>query len=83
MKQADTRSLEKEIQQEQSLSTSMPELFTVIRVIPERCEMVEDEEIERIGMEIAMEYEGPHGRVPEDVTKRILVLTFAQKVKMR
>ena len=34
-------------------------------------------------MEIAMEYEGPHGRVPEDVTKRILVLTFAQKVKMR
>ncbi|MHA1579423.1 MAG: hypothetical protein ACTSUQ_07335 [Candidatus Freyarchaeota archaeon] len=83
MKQADTRSLEKEIQQEQSLSTSMPELFTVIRVIPERCEMVEDEEIERIGMEIAMEYERPHGRVPEDVTKRILVLTFAQKVKMR
>jgi len=64
--------LEKEIQQEQSLSISMPELLTVIRVIPERNEMVEDEEVERIGMEVAMEYERQWGRVPEDVTKENL-----------
>jgi len=64
----DRKSLEKEIEREQSLSISTPELLTVIRVIPERNEMVEDEEIERIGMEIAMEYERLHGREPEDVS---------------
>ncbi|MCD6575082.1 DUF3883 domain-containing protein, partial [Candidatus Aerophobetes bacterium] len=66
------RNLEKEIEKEQSLSISMPELLTVIRVIPERNKMVEDEEIERIGMEIAMEYERRQGRVPEDVSKENL-----------
>jgi len=50
----------------------MPELLTVIRVIPERNEMVEDEEVERIGMEVAMEYERQQGRVPEDVAKENL-----------
>ena len=66
------KELEKEIAQEQSLSISMPELLTVIRVIPERNEMVEDEEVERIGMEVTMEYERQQGRVPEDVTKENL-----------
>jgi len=66
------KELEKEIAQEQSLSISMPEHSTVIRVIPERNEMVEDEEVERIGMEVAMEYERQQGRVPEDVTKENL-----------
>ena len=66
------KELEKEIQQEQSLSISMPELLTVIRVIPKRNEMVEDEEVERIGMEVAMEYERQQGRVPEDVAKENL-----------
>jgi len=64
----DKKRLEREIELEQSLSISTPELLTVIRVIPERNEMVEDEEIERIGMEIAMEYERLHGREPEDVS---------------
>jgi superfamily II DNA or RNA helicase len=64
----DRKILEKEIEREQSLSISTPELLTVIRVIPERNEMVENEEIERIGMEIAMEYERLHGREPEDVS---------------
>ena len=63
------KELKKEIEQEQSLSISMPEHSTVIRVIPERNEMVEDEEVERIGMEVAMEYGRQQGRVPEDVTK--------------
>lgn len=62
------KELEREIEQEQSLSISTPELLTVVRVIPERSDMVEDEEIERIGMEIAMEYERLHGREPEDVS---------------
>jgi superfamily II DNA or RNA helicase len=64
----DKKRLEREIELEQSLSISTPELLTVIRVIPERNEMVEDEEIERIGMEVAMEYERLHGREPEDVS---------------
>lgn len=63
------KELEREIEQEQSLTINMPELFTVIRVTPEKTEMVESEEIERIGMEIAMEYERQHGREPEDVSK--------------
>ncbi len=65
------KTLRNEIELEQSLSISMPELLTVIRVIPERSEIVEveDEEIERMGMELAMEYERKQGRVPEDVSK--------------
>ena len=66
------KELKKEIAQEQSLSISMPEHSTVIRVIPERNEMVEDEEVERIGMEVTMEYERQQGRVPEGVTKENL-----------
>jgi len=63
------KQLEREIEQEQNLIISMPELLTVIRVIPGKSEMSESEEVERIGMEIAMEYERNHGRVPEDVSK--------------
>ena len=66
------KDLEKEIEQEQSLSMSLPELLTVIRVIPEKTEMFESEEIEKIGMEIAMEYERKQGRIPEDVSKENL-----------
>jgi len=65
------KTLRNEIELEQSLSISMPELLTVVRVIPERSEIVEveDEDIERMGMELAMEYERKQGRVPEDVSK--------------
>ena len=66
------KELKIEIEQEQSLLISMPELLTIIRVVPEKNEMVESEEIERIGMEIAIEYEKEHGRVPEDVSKENL-----------
>jgi len=75
------KELEKEIEQEQSLSISMPELLTVIRVIPERNEMVEDEEVERIGMEVAMEYERQRGRVPENVTKENLSFDIRSRGK--
>lgn len=75
------KDLEKEIEQEQSLSITMPEFFTVIRVIPEKTDMVESEEIERIGMEIAMEYERQHGREPEDVSKENLGFDIRSKGK--
>ena len=73
------KSLQREIEQELSLSISMPELLTVIRVVPERDEMAEDEDIERIGMEIAMEYERQQGRKPEDVSKENLGFDIRSK----
>jgi len=64
--------LEKEIEQEQNLSMTKPELLTVIKVVPMKDAMVENEEIEKIGMEIAMRYERECGRTPEDVSKENL-----------
>jgi SNF2 family DNA or RNA helicase len=67
------KELEKEIEQEKSLSISMPRFIGAVLVRPKVVdEMVSDEEIERIGMEIAMEYERSQGRVPEDVSKENL-----------
>jgi SNF2 family DNA or RNA helicase len=66
------KELEQEIKKEKNLSMSLPELLTVIRVVPEKDLMSESEEVEKIGMEIAMEYERIHGRVPEDVSKENL-----------
>ena len=66
------KNLAQQIHQEQSLSISMPELLTMIKVIPEKISPAEDEEIEKIGMEIAMEYERQQGRVPEDVSAQNL-----------
>ncbi len=71
--------LEKEIKREKSLSISMPELITVIRVIPQKIGMIEDKEIERIGMEIAMEYEKSQGREPEDVSNENLGFDIRSK----
>ena len=73
--------LKDEIQKEVTLSISMPELLSVIRVIPEKGEMASDEEIERIGMEIAMEYERRCGREPEDVSKENLGFDIRSKGK--
>jgi len=75
------KELKEEIKKEKSLSISMPELLTVIRVIPEKGEMANVEEIERIGMEIAMEYERQQGRVPEDVSKENLGFDIRSKEK--
>jgi len=66
------KELKREIDREQSLLVSTPRFLTVIRVIPEKNEMVESEEIEKVGMEIAMEYEKENGRVPQDVSKENL-----------
>lgn len=66
------KELEEEINKEQTLSITMPELLTVIRVVAGSGEMVEDRDIEAIGMKIAMEYERIKGREPEDVSKENL-----------
>ncbi len=66
------KELRREIEQEQSLLMSMPELLAVIRIVSEKNKMEESEEIEKIGMEITMEYEKEHGRIPEDVSKENL-----------
>mgnify|MGYP001626165041 CR=1 FL=1 len=41
--------------------------------------MIEDEEIERIGMKVAMEYERSQGRIPEDVSKENLGFDIRSK----
>ncbi|MEM3402888.1 MAG: helicase-related protein, partial [Candidatus Hadarchaeales archaeon] len=60
--------LKKEIDQELSLKISMPKLIGAILVRTERSDMVGDPEVERIGMQIAMEYERSCGRSPQDVS---------------
>jgi SNF2 family DNA or RNA helicase len=59
--------LKRDIELETNLTVTMPRLIGMIAVIPGD-EMVSDEEIEKIGMEIAMQYERQQGRIPEDVS---------------
>ena len=76
------KELRKEIDREISLTVSMPKLIGAVMVkrgIEE--EMIEDEEIEKIGMEIAMEYERKNGREPEDVSKENLGFDIRSKGK--
>ncbi|GAB6163636.1 hypothetical protein JCM12298_27960 [Desulfothermus naphthae] len=73
------KKLKDEIEKEQSLSISMPEYLSVIKVVPEKNEMIEDEEIEKIGMQIAMEYEKAHGREPVDVSRENLGFDIRSK----
>ena len=76
------KTLEKEIEQEKSLINSMPKFLGAILVKPSSSkEMVGDEEIERIGMEFAMEYEKSQGREPEDVSKENLGFDIRSKGK--
>ncbi|MEW6446661.1 MAG: helicase-related protein [Bacillota bacterium] len=64
----------REIQAETNLYPSEPEVLAVVRVVPELQgrEMSGDEEIERIGMEVALNYEREQGRKPEDVSAQAL-----------
>jgi hypothetical protein len=59
--------LKDEIVREKHLSISMPRFVGVIRVVAGD-EMVSDEEIEKIGMDVAMAYERQNGRIPENVS---------------
>lgn len=61
------------IEQEQNLTMSMPKFLGIVKVNPlpgktKEPEMIRDDEIEAIGMRIAMEYEKSQGRNPEDVS---------------
>ena len=71
--------IKKEIEQEQSLTMSMPQLLTVIKVVSKKNDMVENKEIENIGMAIAFEYEKQHGRIPEDVSMENLGFDIRSK----
>ena len=66
------RELEDVIQKEKSLTMSMPSFLGIIRALPlsQTGELMHrDEEIERLGMQITMEFEKAAGRQPEDVSK--------------
>jgi len=59
------------IEHERMLTMSTPSFIGAIRVIPEtdiHPAMKSNKEIERIGMEVSMEYERKQGRIPEDVS---------------
>lgn len=62
--------LESEIKSEVHLYPTEPKIIGAVRVMPQLAlgDMVSDEEVEKIGMKVAMEYEQRHGRVPEDVS---------------
>ena len=72
--------LKREIEREKHLSITMPRLLGAIVAKP-HSEMVSDEEIERIGMEIAMKYERQQGRVPEDVSAENLGFDIRSRSK--
>ncbi|WP_088552582.1 helicase-related protein [Calderihabitans maritimus] len=74
--------LKNEIQKERSLTLGMPRFKGVVRVIPAETipeAMRSSEEIETIGMEIAMQYEREHGRSPEDVSSENLGFDIRSK----
>jgi superfamily II DNA or RNA helicase len=63
------------IRKERNLTMSMPTFVGIVRVQPSLHvgeAMVRDQEIERLGMEIAMRFERSAGRTPEDVSKENL-----------
>lgn len=63
------QALQRGLEQEMSLTISMPKFLGAVLVRPVSSDMVSDEEIERIGMTVAMEYERSQQREPEDVSR--------------
>lgn len=67
--------LKKNIQQSKTLTLSMPTFIGSICIVPERTvnpAMHSDEQIEKIGMDMAMQHESENGRTPEDVSAQNL-----------
>jgi len=67
------KELQELIVKEQSLTMSTPRFVGIIKVVPAEAAGVKggmrsDAEVERIGMEVAMNYERGQGRVPVDVS---------------
>ena len=74
------KTLRREIEQEVSLTISMPKFVGAVLIKPTASEdMISDEEIERIGMDVAMEYERSQGREPEDMSKENLGFDIRSK----
>lgn len=76
------KELEDLIQMESSLTMSMPSFVGIIRVIPTsqvQEGMHRDDEVERMGMEVAMAFEREAGRIPEDVSKENLGFDIRSK----
>jgi len=79
------KTLQKEIEQEISLTVSMPKFLGAVLIQPEisdiskQAGMVSDEEVEKIGMKISMEYEKNQGRKPKDVSKENLGFDIRSK----
>lgn len=64
-----------QIEKEKSLTMSMPRFKGIIRVLPQsnvESDMRNDPEVERIGMQIAMEFEMKQKRIPQDVSAQNL-----------
>lgn len=72
-------SLKRDIERETNLIVSYPKFLGAVFV--KSAEEVSTEEIEKIGMEIAMEYENFCGRKPEDVSKENLGYDIRSKGK--
>jgi len=77
------KDLKEEIERELSLTISKPKFLGAVYIKPKVKipEMIPSEEIERIGMKIAMEYEKSQGRIPEDVSKENLGFDIRSKGK--
>jgi hypothetical protein len=63
--------LQKTIEQEKTLSMSTPRFVGAVQVIPSigvTPSMRSNKEVELIGMQVAMQYERDHGRLPVDVS---------------
>lgn len=67
-------SLTRELEQERHLTLSTPRFLGAVRVVPAPLpsEMVSNAEIERIGMQVTLQYERQQGRTPEDVSAQNL-----------
>jgi SNF2 family DNA or RNA helicase len=68
------RDLQTGLQQERNLTISTPRFIGMARVVPEfdAESMASDADIEKIGMDVTMEYERQQGWTPEDVAKENL-----------
>ncbi len=73
--------LEKELEAEGHLVKSMPKLIGAVYVKKEEGEEAIKEEIEKIGMKVAIEYEKKNGRYPEDVSEENLGFDIRSKGK--
>ncbi len=64
--------LQAELERERHLTISTPRFLGAARIVPEpmaAAEMVSDAEVERMGMEVTLQYERDHGWRPEDVSQ--------------